>query len=487
MSVREPWIDRVERRLARWCEQGLGKAWVVAVSGGGDSVGLLRVLHQLAGPLGLRLSVAHLDHGVRGEAARADAAFVAALAGSLDLPFVLGAWQPTRSGHFESDARRARYDWLTEAARARGASVIAVGHTRDDQAETILHRIVRGTGPRGLAGMPRTRLLASKPRITLARPLLGVSRREVRDYLAELKQPFREDASNADLSRTRARIRHDLLPKLAAEYNPNVALALVRLGSLASSFERAVDADLRSWSGRRLSPMHRIASCSSTASCGRFPSFSGRKCCAGCGGTPAGPKRACRRGGGGGWRPWFKTTRSPGSRSVPAWRFRPSSCFLVLRRLPAPASSSVGNRSSGTNPPRRARADGRTLGGWRDRCTDRSRPEDSRAETIDLERVSLPLVVRTAAAGDRFDPLGMDGQSMPLADFFRGRHVRREHRTRVPLVCDQNGIIWVVGHRIADRVKVNEEDGSHAAIAVGGSQTLPTCNRAWEYGGAPAI
>ena len=152
--MREPWIDRVERRLARWCEQGLGKAWVVAVSGGGDSVGLLRVLHQLAGPLGLRLSVAHLDHGVRGEAARADAAFVAALAGSLGLPFVLGTWQPTRSGHFESDARRARYDWLTEVAHARGASVIAVGHTRDDQAETILHRIIRGTGPRGLAGMP---------------------------------------------------------------------------------------------------------------------------------------------------------------------------------------------------------------------------------------------------------------------------------------------------------------------------------------------
>ena len=165
--------------------------------------------------------------------------------GRSDLPFVLGAWQPTRSGHFESDARRARYDWLTEVARVRGASVIAVGHTSDDQAETILHRIIRGTGPRGLAGIPSRRVLSSSPRLTLVRPLLGVSRQEVRDYLAALKQPFREDASNADLSRTRARIRHDLLPKLAAEYNPNVALALVRLGSLASSFEQAIEADLR--------------------------------------------------------------------------------------------------------------------------------------------------------------------------------------------------------------------------------------------------
>ena len=244
MPVPEPWIDRVERRLARWGEKGLGKGWVVAVSGGGDSVGLLRVVHRLAGPLGLRLSVAHLNHGVRGEEARADAAFVAALAGSLGLPLVLGTWHPTRSGHFESDARRARYDWLTEVARVRGASVIAVGHTSDDQAETILHRIVRGTGLRGLSGIPSRRVLATSPQLTLVRPLLTVSRHEVCDYLAALKQPFREDASNADLSRTRARIRHDLLPKLAGEYNPNVAGALVRLGSLASAFERAIEADL---------------------------------------------------------------------------------------------------------------------------------------------------------------------------------------------------------------------------------------------------
>src|SRR5271156_3851701 len=114
MAENRPWIDRVERRLTRWRKRGLGNGCVVAVSGGGDSVGLLRVLHRLAEPLGLRLSVAHLNHGVRGDEARADAAFVAALAGSLDLPFALGAWQPTRTGHFESDARRARYDWLTD-------------------------------------------------------------------------------------------------------------------------------------------------------------------------------------------------------------------------------------------------------------------------------------------------------------------------------------------------------------------------------------
>ncbi len=245
MHPPDTWIDRVERRIKRWCHpRRLGKVWVVAVSGGGDSVALLRVLHQLAQGPGVRLSVAHLDHSVREEAARADAAFVVELAESLGLPCDLGRWKPSRAAHFESDARRARYAWLLELARSRGASAVAVAHTRDDQAETILHRIVRGTGLRGLAGMPQRRLLASDPSVSLVRPLLDVSRGELREYLAALAQPFREDQSNADLARTRARIRHDLLPKLAAEYNPRVADALVRLGALADAMQRSLESNL---------------------------------------------------------------------------------------------------------------------------------------------------------------------------------------------------------------------------------------------------
>src|SRR5215213_2484536 len=164
--------------MARWRAAGLGPGCVVAVSGGSDSVGLLRVLHELGPALGMELSVAHLDHGVRGDAARADAEFVAGLAGSLGLAFDLGHWQPARAGHFEADARRARYAWLAGIAQARGASTVAVGHTRDDQAETILHRVLRGTGPRGLAGMPARRPLSGA--IALVRPLLRVGRDDVR-------------------------------------------------------------------------------------------------------------------------------------------------------------------------------------------------------------------------------------------------------------------------------------------------------------------
>src|SRR5206468_2896460 len=170
---------------------------------------------------------AHLAPGRRGEGGRADAAFVEALAGSLGLPFDLGRWEPTRPAHFEADARRARYQWLAGVASARGAGVVAVGHTRDDQAETVLFRVLRGTGVRGLAGIPARRALGAG--LTPARPLLDVAHEEIIAYLAELGQPFRHDATNSDLSRTRARLRHDLLPKLAADYNPAVASALARL------------------------------------------------------------------------------------------------------------------------------------------------------------------------------------------------------------------------------------------------------------------
>ncbi len=98
------WIDQIEHRIARWRARCLGGAWVVAVSGGGDSVGLLRILHQVAPRVDLRLSVAHLNHSTRGEASRADADFVAELAASLGLPFDIGQWRPIHTGHFESDA-----------------------------------------------------------------------------------------------------------------------------------------------------------------------------------------------------------------------------------------------------------------------------------------------------------------------------------------------------------------------------------------------
>ena len=446
-----PWFARVERAVARWLGSGPGTGWVVAVSGGSDSVGLLRALHAIGPGLGLRLSVAHLDHGARGEAARADAAFVAALADSLGLPFDLGRWGPARAGHFEADARRARYAWLTETARARGASAVAVGHTRDDQAETILHRIVRGTGPRGLAGMRARRTLApSGPgfgSVTLVRPLLKVARQEVRDSLAALGQSYRDDAGNADTARTRARIRHDLVPKLAADYNPAVADALVRLGALAGASARSV--------ARRARAIERAATVEARPGLvllsrpkllqvNRFLRAEVLR-------------RAWRRAGwpeaGMGAKHWWRladlANRPKARASVGGGIEAETDADLLVLRRPAAGAVAVPASRVPLEIPGSAPWPGGRVVVVLD-------PDAPRDESIDLDRLSPPLYVRAAVPGDRFQPLGMGEHSKPLNDFFRGRGVARADRPSVPLLCDGLGIVWVVGHRIRNSVRRDE-------------------------------
>ncbi len=444
MSEARSWIDRLARQIARWRTRGLSDSWIVAVSGGGDSVGMLRVLHGLARPCGLTLSIAHLDHGARGEASRADAAFVAELAESLGCPFDLGQWHPARAGHFEADARRARYDWLVEVARRRGAGVVAVGQTRDDQAETILHRIVRGTGPRGLAGIPRRRRLALDPPIDLIRPMLDISRDEIRSYLTTIGQPFREDATNADITRTRARIRHVLLPGLARDYNPDVVGALVRLGELARLSEKAHEARLHELdSAARVEPdrleMDREA-------IRALPAFLRAELI----------RRAWRRAGwpeqgmsSRRWRRLERLARGGEASGVAIGEGISATArgrSLILRRttpVPPPEFDPIPMECPGEAAIPWAGGQIVVSG-------------EAGDEVVDYDQLVLPLFVRGPRPGDRFAPLGMGGRSQPLADFFRGRGVPRDQRALTPLLCDQFGIVWVVGHRIADRVRLTE-------------------------------
>lgn len=219
---------------------------LAAVSGGADSVALLRALAAIrpAGPG--RLVVAHFNHRLREAAADADAAFVAKLAGELGLPCDVGsadaAVAPTHRDQtgIEESARNARYEFLKAAAGRYGARYVATAHTADDQAETVLHRIVRGTGLSGLSGMRRARPLMHG--VSLIRPLLGVRRAELLNYLWRLGQQFCDDATNQDLGFTRNRLRHELLPRLAAEYNSQVSDALLRLARLAGEAQAVIAA-----------------------------------------------------------------------------------------------------------------------------------------------------------------------------------------------------------------------------------------------------
>ncbi len=230
----------------------------------------------------------------------------------------------------------------------------------------------------------------------------------------------------------------------------------MRLGSLASSFERAIEADL--------SELERSAVLTHGPDCVVLKHGFLRS-------VPAFQRAEVLR------RVWRKAGWPEASMSARRWRrlaalvqnneiprvevgarveISTERFFLVLRRRAAPASSSA---APAALEPILLVVPGLTAVPWAGGAIDARLdpgPETAPGETIDLERVSLPLLVRTAAAGDRFEALGMGGQSMALADFFRGRHVHRADRTCVPLVCDQNGIVWVVGHRISDRVKVRK-------------------------------
>jgi len=249
---------------------------LVAISGGADSVALLCGLAKLraadasengldtpsagepqCGPSAAarpalagsgRLIAAHFHHGLRGAEADADQQFVQELCASLGMECVIGRAGSASPGAStavltasEEASRDARYRFLLETAQLHGARYVVTAHTADDQAETVLHRILRGAGLVGIAGMRRARELADG--IALVRPLLAARRADVRAYLADQRQSFREDSSNAQSVYTRNRLRNDLLPKLAAEYNPQIVDALLRLSSLAGEAQEVIAAD----------------------------------------------------------------------------------------------------------------------------------------------------------------------------------------------------------------------------------------------------
>jgi len=234
-----------ERRIAAaWpVSQWQDVTVLVAVSGGRDSVALLRALARVRDPSAGSLVVANFNHGWRGAESDGDEVFVQRLSDALQLPCEVGR-APTglaavHTG-LEVTARQLRYQFLRATADRLGARYVATAHTADDQVETILHRIVRGTGLRGLAGIPRIRPLS--PLTTLVRPMLHIHRPELQAYLDDLQQVFREDSSNAATHHTRNRIRHQLLPTLRRDYNPCVEQAVQRLGELAHQAQLTVDA-----------------------------------------------------------------------------------------------------------------------------------------------------------------------------------------------------------------------------------------------------
>ena len=232
-----------EENVAAYCDRhGLftrGCGVLVAVSGGGDSVAMLHILLRIRDRWNITIEAAHLNHALRGDESDTDEEFVRAMCMNLDVKLTagrLGKGVVTDSNEsVETAARNLRREFLDRTAADRSLDRIATGHTSDDQAETVLQRIIRGTGPSGLAGiLPR-----SGSRI---RPLLGITREEIREYLGARGIAFREDATNDDTTFFRNRLRHELIPLLADRYSVGIRNALIRLAELSRMQEVYLDA-----------------------------------------------------------------------------------------------------------------------------------------------------------------------------------------------------------------------------------------------------
>jgi tRNA(Ile)-lysidine synthase len=473
-----------------------------ALSGGADSVALLFVLRELEAGGALRLAgAAHLNHQLRGADADADERFCRALCQRLGVPIAIeradvAALARAEKRSIEDAARSVRYAFLTRAADALHADTIAVAHTEDDQAETFLLRLMRGAGTRGLA--------AIRPRAgRVIRPLLEITRAELREYLAALGEPFREDASNLDVSFARNRVRHELIPLLQSRFSPSVARVLAREAALARQDEeflaaeaiklasrivllntevrldvpglrsapralssRVAQAALQQLAGAKSIHFDHIerllALADEDAAAGRAISLPGQTA------IRVGNSillRRCRPSGLGG-----RTVNVDAGLVPPASRRRRGG-GLADERGPArhrPQGGGGTDFAVSLSIPGEVQLPGIAVGAERlpGLTGPAGRPTKWAARGMEVgiaaAAVELPLAVRSRRPGDRFRPLGAPGRRK-LQDFLVDRKVPREERDSLPLVVDgHDRIVWVVGHSVAEDFRVT--DPSQAVI-----------------------
>jgi len=465
---------------------------VVGVSGGADSVCLLHVLAKWRKRLGIKLHIAHLNHQLRGVESEADAEYVSNLAGSLGIPITIdrqdvAAYRIERNCSLEEAARELRYAFLARVAGEVGANRIAIGHTRDDQVETILMHILRGTGIIGLCGLAPClpmaydsqgmSLLASPPslrakrsNLLVIRPLLDITREETTSYCQEHQLVPRIDSSNLSPSFFRNRLRLQLLP-LLRQYNPSVDQALLRLADIAKEDSALIEQqasglwdevarqenntiylDKKQIASLPIALQRYLLRAAVTRLVGdtRDIEASHIEAARSLLNKPAGKRISLPHGfichGGYDKLVIASTTKQsqlppcpfpplpgefplkvPGKTVSPGWKVIAS---IVRERAASPSSRGALGTSDGN-------------------C------QSTLVAHFDLHKTGTELFVRQRRPGDRFQPLGM---SMPkkLYEFMVDVKIPRSWRGHIPIVCSPQQIIWVVGWRIDDRVKITE-------------------------------
>ena len=439
---------------------------VVASSGGPDSQALLYSLASLRVALGLRIHLAHLNHDFRGEEAEEDARFVASQAEALSLPLTIEKVDPMAYqreqgiSSFEAAAREVRYDFLARVAQETGAAAVALGHTADDRAETVLMHILRGTGLHGLRGMESIstwRHPRKDVRVTLLRPLLEVTRAETEAYCVERNLPFRVDTSNRSLRFARNRVRWRLLPALRS-YNPRIRESLLRLARTASlqvSYLEQAVSDAWECVARGSAPHITLNAESLRTLHPLLQSLVMRRAYEELTGGPSSLE---------------ETHIQAMARMVGA---APGKSLNLPRRVQLLTGYGEvllhrGEEAFCPLPPLEGEhplnVPGETrVSGWLVRAeilaqAPEELPDGKSEACLDMETVGAKLWVRGRRRGDRFQPLGMDTPKK-LHDFFVDEKVPRHWRDRVPLVVSERGVAWVVGYRIAHWTRVRESTG----------------------------
>jgi tRNA(Ile)-lysidine synthase len=480
----------------------VGDVAVVGVSGGSDSLCLLHVLTRLRRELDLSLHVAHLNHCLRGDEADADMTFVALLATEWGLPCTIevrdvAAVAASQHISIEEAARHVRYGFLMNVANRVGAAVVAVGHHADDQSETVLMHILRGTGISGLKGMlPSTELSdmqvvddgwpdpGSRSRVRLVRPLLAVPRDEIDAYCRDHGLQPRFDRSNLDTTHFRNRVRHELLPLLET-YNPNIKLLLQRTADVAAADNELISSLLNdAWSETVTEEnKDRIT----------FDLQAWRS-------LPLGLQRATLREAAHRYRPRIRdldfvhvkhavavgNNGTTGARAVlphglvlsvgydtlqlgdreqaprtPDWPLlwcddpvpvKVGGDTFLPRKRQTPATSTGGDEQAGWVMGTRA---------WRGDHTKALNNPDRWTAFFDADRLGSQLSLRRRLPGDRFQPLGMGGRSVSVSDFMINVKVPQHLRATIPLLvrgpvdgASKADIAWVVGWRIDEQVSI---------------------------------
>jgi len=446
-----------------------GEHLLVAVSGGPDSVALLKLLLAVSGEMDLKISVIHLDHCLRGASSKADARWVSSLSSRLELPVFTGRrrvaeWARRKKVSPEEAARLVRYRFFQAVSRKTGIRKIALGHQADDQAETVLMRLLRGTSPAGLAAM---RPLTEMGDLLLIRPLLPFWRKEIIGYLDEIGQEYRQDRSNRDRRFFRNRVRLDLISLLEDFYSPRIKEILVNLARAEGERESYI-ADRVNEIRRRLVEIgpdglrisikklldqpaalrkEVLKKALFEAGCSELDRRHGEKLDKLLraetgkkinlpGGVTA--KREydrlllLKRGYAAGKKKYSYQLKLPGETIVPQANLK-----VIARRKRWSARSKL-------PPAHDLREYWSTYP-----CLGESRAYFS------ADRLSSPLVIRSRHPGDRYRPMGLRG-SKKIKDIFIDEKIPPSLRDRICLVADREKILWIIGGRPAESARLGK-------------------------------